>query len=70
MHGANHADAKQWWSCGFTVARSDFRVSGGSVVLAVCPGVVGTQLTITLPVPHTGDPVLTSGRVKGGDAIT
>jgi len=22
------------------------------------------------PVPHTGDPVLTSGRVKGGDAIT
>jgi hypothetical protein len=25
VHGANHADAKQW-SCGFTVARSDFRV--------------------------------------------
>ena len=28
------------------------------------------QFTITLPFLHTGDPVLTSGRVKGGEAIT
>jgi hypothetical protein len=27
-------------------------------------------LTITLPFLHTGDFVLTSGRVKGGEAIT